>query len=61
METNLTEKELNQIALGYNWMPDMSYEDFIRLNPELSYDKSYELFEDIDKRYIQYVYENDID
>lgn len=49
----LTEQQLNEISLGYNWTPEMSYEQFIILNPELSHEHSWDLYVKIDKRYCE--------
>lgn len=55
---NLTEKEKSEIALGYNWEPDWSYEYFVSRNLEVSQSFIYDLFQIIEKRYIEYMYEN---
>ena len=55
----LTEGQKNQIALGFNWEPDWSYEYFITRNPELSHDRSYQIYQDIEERYIQFMYETE--
>lgn len=49
----LTEKEISDIALGYNWNPDMSYETFVQQNPELSMKKGYDLYMIIEDRYLE--------
>lgn len=56
---SLTEGQKNEIALGYNWEPDWDYEYFINRNPELSYNIAYDLYMNIEDRYIQFVYENE--
>jgi len=53
----LTEKELKTISLGYNWNRDMSYDDFVNSNKNITYQDGYEMYELIEKRYIEYVYE----
>ena len=49
----LTEEQLNEAALGYNWHQNMSYEEFIQLNPELSNETGWDLYVQIDKRYCE--------
>lgn len=49
----LTEKQLNEVALGYNWHQNMPYEEFIKLNPGLSHETGWDLYVKIDKRYCE--------
>ena len=60
METNLTKEELNEITLGWNWSKDMSYEDFLKENPDVNTVESFDLFQRIELNYLTYIYENDI-
>ena len=50
--------EFKKISLGFDWNPDMSYKDFCSANPKLSKERSWEVFNLIDKRYIEKRYEN---
>ena len=59
METNLTEQELSEITLGWNWNRNMSYEDFLRENPEINSLESFDLFQRIELNYLTHIYEND--
>ena len=59
METNLTEQELSEITLGWNWNKDMSYEDFLKKNPDVAPIESFDLFQRIELNYLTYIYEND--
>ena len=59
METNLTKEELNEITLGWNWGKDMSYEDFLKENPDVNTVESFDLFQRIKLNYFTYIYEND--
>ena len=52
----LTEEELRKIALGYNWNPDISYEDFVKNNSHLTENTSYNIWNMIEKRYIEHLY-----
>lgn len=58
MATNLTQQELNEITLGWNWDKDMSYEDFMERNPEVDSIESFDLFQRIELNYLTYIYEN---
>lgn len=58
METNLTEQELSEITLGWNWNKDMSYEDFLKANPDVAPIESFDLFQRIELNYLTYIYEN---
>lgn len=58
METNLTEQELNEITLGWNWSKEMSYEDFLKANPDVNAVESFDLFQRIELNYLTYIYEN---
>ena len=58
MSTNLTEKEIKDIGLGYNWNPSMDYDAFAKANLDLSEDKSWEIYNIIDRRYCYYISEN---
>jgi hypothetical protein len=55
---DLTEKELSKISLGFNWTPNMSYEEFVEKNFRVNFTTEFEMYEKINERYIQYVYEN---
>lgn len=55
----LTEKELKDIALGYNWNHLMGYTDFVKSNNNISFQTGHEMYELINERYITYVYEED--
>lgn len=57
--TKLTKEELNKISLGYTWEPSMSYEQFLENNKGLEKAKTWDIFNLIDKRYCEYVYENE--
>jgi len=57
-ETTLTVEEISRISLGYNWTPDMSFDDFFNANTRLSRGESFEIFETLNMRYIQHQYEN---
>lgn len=57
MNTELTEKQISEITYGYNWNPTITYEDFIRFNPQLSCENSWDLFNKIDENYILAVHE----
>ena len=59
METNLTKEELNEITFGWNWSKDMSYEDFLKANPDVDSMESFDLFQRIELNYLTYIYEND--
>lgn len=54
--SNLTEKELSDISLGYQWNKDMSYEDFLRDNRTVTREEGFELYELINERYIEKAY-----
>jgi len=54
----LTESEIIKIALGYKWYPDMSYHSFCFSNPKLVSQESYNIFVQIEYRYIAFMYEN---
>lgn len=57
--TNLTEQEITEISLGYNWNPNMDFEAFHKANNgTLSKEGAWDIFEKIDKRYCEYIYEN---
>lgn len=49
----LTEKDLKDISLGYNWDPEMGLERFIEMNPKLAKDQASEMFDLIEGRYIE--------
>lgn len=53
----LTAEEVDKIALGYNWGSEMSLEDFCAANKKLSRQESYEIYEYINTRYVNYKYE----
>ena len=57
VDTKLTYDEIHKISLGFNWMPDMSFDDFSLLNKKLSRSESYDIYESINERYILYKYE----
>lgn len=57
MERQFTAHELLNIALGYIWNPDMSYEDFVVANENLSYQTSHDLYKIINQRYIELKFE----
>lgn len=57
--STLTEQEKRNIALGYNWEPDWSYEYFAEQNLDISQNMSYDMFQIIEQRYIEYIYEKD--
>jgi len=57
MNTKLTEKQISEITYGYNWNPNITYEDFIKFNPHLSHERSWDLFNKIDENYILAVHE----
>lgn len=59
MATNLTEKQLNEITLGWEWNEDMSYEEFLVKNPQVDSIESFDLFKRIELNYLTYIYEND--
>jgi len=56
--SNLTEKELSNISLGYQWDKDMSYEDFLNANRTVTREEGFELYELINERYIEKAYDN---
>ena len=60
METNLTIEELEEITLGYNWNRDMSFEAFLKENPEVDSIESFDLYQRIELNYLTYIYENNI-
>lgn len=53
----LTKEEILRISLGYKWYPEMSYSDFCASNSTVSEKDSYEVFNQIDYRYIAFMYE----
>jgi hypothetical protein len=57
----LTEKELSDISLGYQWNKDMSYEDFLNVNRTVTREEGFELYELINERYIEKAYEQSKD
>ena len=52
MEKTLTDKEIKDISLGFQWNPDMSYEQFVKENGNLSYNSGHEMYDLINERYI---------
>lgn len=53
----LTEELLRKVSLGYNWFPDMSYDQFVKKNKfHVSLEKSWEIWNMIEKRYIDIVF-----
>lgn len=57
-ENTLTEKELKDISLGYRWNPNMSFDDFVKSNKNITYANGYSIYEMIEKRYIEYKFES---
>ena len=55
-DTLISYKEWNEITLGYEWSIHYSYEDFVRLNPNVKEEESYGLFKKIELNYIDKIY-----
>jgi len=45
------------MTLGYEWSIHYSYEDFVRLNPDIKDFESYDVFKRIELNYIDKFYE----
>jgi hypothetical protein len=55
----LTQREINNISLGFQWNKDMDFHDFMKANKNsVEWDHGYFLYKSIEMRYITYVYEN---
>jgi hypothetical protein len=52
-------REWNEMTLGYEWSIHYNYEDFVRLNPEIKEEESYDLFRKIELNYIDKFYEHE--
>lgn len=57
MSDKLTKQELSKISLGFNWNPDMSYEEFMSKNKRVSYESGWDLYDKINDRYIKLKYQ----
>lgn len=54
MEKQLTVIEISNIAMGYNWNPDMSYEEFVEKNNNIGPGNGQEIWDLIEERYIDF-------
>ena len=55
----LTKEQLSDISLGFNWHPDMDFEQFAKLNRRINYSERFTIFTEIEQRYIEMKYENE--
>jgi hypothetical protein len=55
----LNQKEIEKLCLGFVWNPSMSFKEFEVLNNFPSKIEAYEIFKQIEDRYVQFMYEKE--
>lgn len=56
---NLTKEQIESVSLGFQWNPDMDFEQFAKSNLRINQADKLEIFNEIEQRYMTLKYENE--
>ena len=53
----ITKEQFSKISLGYNWNPEMSFDEFCKANKKICRQDGFDIYEKINERYIHFKFE----
>lgn len=55
----MTQEQLNNISLGFDWNPDMDFDQFAKSNPRIKVEDRWKIYDEIELRYANAKFENE--